>query len=678
MFNRKFQQFLFTKCVLVSTGTSENNFAVRFALANKFNISITEGAQHANEEMLPFVADMLGENIPAPFYRNFPDSVRELSQYKLLFDQLLHYAITYGIGNFSEAGHSVFESEFERAAFKENAEIKKFIILTEEEARERLQNYIEDMLKGTRPLSDDHYDIVKAYIEEYDYDIQNCACKDTVIKLLLDSRDAKYARFISLSDVIKLVDIINYKFYNNDNIKKLNLKNKDRKFISKIIDAVFEKGYCNVRDCFEKKAIWCGLLHHIHYEPQSPEAEKFVALMRGKENLSVYSEFERAMTARDIEAAVACLREGKGSGALLRQLNYIVSRCKDEKDIAFVMDAVKTDNKMILIQLIMQYANYTADGGRYFKFTRYNRLRLHKETELEQAKRKSALPKERVEELSRVMRESLAKLLAGKLGKVYISPDMYGIALPIQENTSSGGYGVLPKGSRIHIEEGKKIRAFTYWEKVNDIDLSVIGITDDGRQIEFSWRTMFNAQSEELTFSGDETSGYNGGSEYFDVDVALFKKNHPEVKHLVFCNNVYSSSTFNECFCKAGYMLRDVEDSGEIFEPKTVKSSFTIDCDSTFAYLFGIDLKKNDFIWLNVSRESNAHVAGATDVAFLSDYFGAASVLNVGMLFEMLAAETVSSPKDADVAVTDEDVELAEGAEVIRSYDFEKITALIN
>ena len=44
----------------------------------------------------------------------------------------------------------------------------------------------------------------------------------------------------------------------------------------------------------------------------------------------------------------------------------------------------------------------------------------------------------------------------------------------------------------------------------------------------------------------------------------------------------------------------------------------------------------------------------------------------------MLAAETVSSPKDAAVAVTDEDVELAEGAEVIRSYDFEKITALIN
>ncbi|MBQ8449028.1 MAG: hypothetical protein IJX27_08900, partial [Clostridia bacterium] len=610
MLNRKFLEFLFIKGALVSMGESENAFAARFALANKFNISITSGAIYAHEDMLPFVADMLGEDVPDPFYRNFPASVSELSPDALLFDQLFHYAVTYGLDNFSEAGYSLFEEEFERLAFKEEAEIKKFVILTEEEAIEKLKGYIEDMLKGTRPLSDFHYNIVKAYINGYNYEIQECACKDTAIQLLMDSREPKYARFLFLSDVIKLVDIINYTYYDNENIKKLNLRNKDRKFISKMIDIIFESGYLNVRECFEKKAIWCGLLHHIHYQPKTPKAEKFVALMRGKENRSVYSEFERAMTASDIEAAVTCLCKGKGSGALLRHLNYILSRCKDESEIAFVMDSIKTDNAIILIQLTMQYANYAVDTGRFFKFTRYNRLRIHKETEEEQAKRKSALSSERVEELLAVMRKSLAELLAGKLGKVYISPEMYNIALPVQENTSSGGFGVLPKGSRIHIEEGKKIRAFTYWEKVNDIDLSVIGIGEDGRQTEFSWRTMYDSQSPELTFSGDQTAGYDGGSEYFDLDVALFKQKHPEIKHLVFCNNVYSTTTFAKCLCKAGYMLRDINDSGEVFEPKTVKSSFTINCDSTYAYLFAIDLEKNDFIWLNISRESDIHVAG--------------------------------------------------------------------
>ncbi len=678
MFDQYFRKFLFSKGTLVSSATSPDAFAARFALANMFNISITRGQQYAHEDMISFVADMLGECVPQPFYRNFPKSVRELAPNQLLFDQLCHYSITYGLGNFAEAGYSLFEEEFERLAFKENVEIKKFIILTESEAHERLAEYVEDMLKGTRPLSDVQYELVKTYIDKCSYEIKNCACKDTAIRLLLDTENAKYARFLALSDVIKLVDTMNYEGYNNTNIKKLNLRNQDRRFIARVINAIFDGGRINVRECFEKKAVWCGLLHHIHYHPRIPEAERFVALMRGNENWSVYSGFERAMTARDIRAAVTCLLEGKGSGALFRHLNYILSRCTDEEDVAFVMESLHTKNAVVLIQLIMQYANYVADADRKFKFTRYNKLKIHTETDEEQSKRKSALPSERVDELSAVMFANLRKLLAGRLGKVYVASDMYNIALPIQENTSNGGYGVLPKGSRLHIEEGKKIRAFTYWEKVNDIDLSAIGITEDGRQVEFSWRSMFKLQSNEIAFSGDETAGYGGGSEYFDVDVALFKKNHPEIKYMVFCNNVFSRAYFSKCLCKAGYMLRDVQDSGEVFEPKTVKSSFVINCDSTFAYLFGIDLEKNDFVWLNMSFGNNATVAGSTSMKFLIDYFKITSVINMGMLFEMLATEIVESPANADVVVSDEELDGCENAEVIRSCDFEKVMALLS
>ena len=128
MFNSKFHNFLFTKNILVNTEMSENAFAARFALANKFNISITSGQQYAHEDMIRLAAEMLGEDVPLPFYRNFPDSVRELTAEQLLFDQLYHYSVTYGQGDFSEAAHSLFEEEFARIAFREEAEIKKFII----------------------------------------------------------------------------------------------------------------------------------------------------------------------------------------------------------------------------------------------------------------------------------------------------------------------------------------------------------------------------------------------------------------------------------------------------------------------------------------------------------------------------------------------------------------------
>ena len=130
-----YKDYLFEKHLLVSEGNAdnaENQFETLFALANLFNIRITEGEKLVQEHMIKYVASQLGENVPEPFYRGFPQSVRELSSDQLLFDQMVHYAVTYGFGNFSEAGHSLFEENFERTAFKENAEIKEFRIITED------------------------------------------------------------------------------------------------------------------------------------------------------------------------------------------------------------------------------------------------------------------------------------------------------------------------------------------------------------------------------------------------------------------------------------------------------------------------------------------------------------------------------------------------------------------
>ena len=50
-----------------------------------------------------------------------------------------------------------------------------------------------------------------------------------------------------------------------------------------------------------------------------------------------------------------------------------------------------------------------------------------------------------------------------------------------------------------------------------------------------------------------------------------FRKEYPDVHYMIFCDNVYSRVNFDKCFCKAGYMTRDIEDSGNVYEPKTVK-----------------------------------------------------------------------------------------------------------
>ncbi|MBR3507427.1 MAG: TerD family protein [Lachnospiraceae bacterium] len=700
-----FKEYLFQKhmfvCENAEAGLAVNEephvFETLFSLANLFGISITEGKELAQKGMIEFASEMLGKDVPSPFYQGFPESVRKLSADQLLFDQLVHYTVTYGFGHFSEPGHSLFEETFERMAFKENVEVKEFVIVEEAAAVKLLAEYVENLLASSRPLSDAQFAMICDYIQTYRYKVQQCASKNTLVRLMVALRDLRFARFLDLSDAIKVLDEINFVCYGNENLKKLNLRNRDRKFLTSVIDELFAISHVDVITCYEKKDVWCGLLHHLHYQPKCDRAREFLADMRGQGNKSVYASFERLMNAGNIRGAVTTLKEGKGSGALLRNLDYIISRIEEPEDLNFVLQHLETKNNVMLMQLLLHYVGErNGEGhGRAFRFVRHNTMRVHAELPKEVKRRKSVISHGQSAVVARFVEENLRKNLRGRLGKVYVSEDMKKIALPLQEATAQGGIGVLAKGSRLAIPAGKKLRAFTYWEKVDDIDLSVIGMDEEGLQTEFSWRTMATNQSGAITYSGDETSGYNGGSEYFDIDLEKFHELYPAIKKLIFCDNVFTGVNFENCFCTAGFMMRDLLDSGEIYEPKTVESAFRVNCPSMFAYLFGIDLEKREFVWLNLNRDAHVTVAGTTSLAFLLDYFDVTEKMNVYRFFEWMATELVTDPAQADVIVSDRrevweqanaitaddqksgDIEQSE-KEWIRSFDFEKFLALMN
>lgn len=674
-----YKEYLFEKHILVSDGETEEKhaFETLFAMAHFFGVKITKGRELVRYGMVKELSKRFGENVPEPFYRGFPQSVRDLSAEELLFDQLIHYFNTYGLGNFDEPGHSVFEKDFERVAFQEDTEVQEFVIQTEEEAEDTIRRIVKNLLSGSRPLNERQYALVLAFICDYMDDIPVIASKNTLVRLLLDTRKLSLAESLNLSDVMKIVDELNYRYYHNDNPKKLNFRNQDRKFLTALLDRIFQGNRCDIRTCYEKKKLWNGFLHHIHYQSKNAEAEIFVRAMREKGNESVYSEFEKLMQEDRCREAAELLLEEKGTSALLRNMDYIISRMDREDEQTFLSEFPEDCSTLILLQLLFRYEERKKNDGRIFKFTQHNLMKVHYETQEETEKCQSRLTEEQVKEVGKMIRSKLSEKLRNRLRKVYIEPSMKNYALPLAENTSQGGFGVLAKGSRIPIKEGKKLRAFTYWEKVNDIDLSVFALTEDGNRREFSWRTMSRHQSGAITYSGDVTSGYLGGSEYFDINLPEFKARYSEYRYLIFCDNVYSGTNFNNCFCKAGYMLRDWEDSGQVYEPKTVKSAYRINCESTFAYLFGIDLFTNEFIWLNIAKNSNSRVAGNTTLSFLTDYFHLTEIMNMYDFFSMMAEKIVADPMEADVVVTDREIECADEAEIIREYDFEKIRAFM-
>ncbi len=679
------KEYLFDKKIFVAEEAvaPECIGEVLYTLASKFSIRIVKGHELAGIETIKYANSQIMSYVPEAFYRGFPKSVLSLSKDEYALDQLFHYIRTYGYGNFGAPGYSAFEERFERETFREDVRYHEYVILTKEDAEKELLGFAKGLLASTRPINDIQFNFLVDYIAEYGISDVRIASKNTAIRLLHKTGDPAFIDPLMLSDVIKYVDHLINTEYDDDkkSIKNLNLTNKHRKFVTALMDRIIEDGKIDTEVCFEKQRAFKGLLHHIHYKPKCEAAEKFLTDMYKGKNTSVYSKFERAMSENDPIEAAAILAENRGSGAVLRRLNYLVSRTNRISEIEAILRNAKTNNAIILIQLLLQYANYDfKKAPRSFKFTQYGKLRQHTETPEEQATRKTYLKKSQVQKISGAIVKMLEDVLRGRLGKVYIDPDMEKIAIPLNEGSSMGGSGVLPKGSRIHINvNDKKLRAFTYWEKVNDIDLSATSFNESGEiENEFYWSTMYRYQSEAITYSGDQTSGYNGGSEYFDIDLAKFKEMYPRARYIVFANNVYSNLMFSECVCRAGYMLRDINDSGEVYEPKTVEGSFIINCESSSAYLFGLDLETDDFVWLNIAEDSMRHVAVSDDFSYLIPYFNTTDIINLSSLFEMLATEIVDTPEEADVILSDKSEDHIDGKEIIRSFSFERILELMN
>ena len=355
-----FKEYLFQKHVLVDESpifylsTSEQRsvtFATVVALAKLFSIRIKAGSENVNESMIDDAAKYLGMDVPDPFYRGFPESVRNLTSEQLLYDQLNHYTQTYGLGWFEEAGHSVVEEVYERIGFNEHSEPKDFIVCSEHEAEGYLKACICGLLEGNRPLNVDQIEVVKAALQEFGKDIlpKWIPCKDTVIRLLYDSKDIDLCKFLKLSDTIKLLQYIQITKYESENLKKLNLKNQDRKLLKKVIDWFEEADmkkdvhYCDYLEAFTKRKIWCGLFHHIHYKNKLKYGlmGRFITDVRSNKNHSVYCMFEKYMQDGEYKAAAHYLKTWKGESVLVRNLNYILSRCESDKEVEEVLKCLE-------------------------------------------------------------------------------------------------------------------------------------------------------------------------------------------------------------------------------------------------------------------------------------------------------------------------------------------------
>ncbi|RLK53596.1 TerD family protein [Actinokineospora cianjurensis] len=229
--------------------------------------------------------------------------------------------------------------------------------------------------------------------------------------------------------------------------------------------------------------------------------------------------------------------------------------------------------------------------------------------------------------------------------RLVVDPDVLSVALPLSGKATAGGFGVLPRGTRMPIEDGL-LRFFTYWRQAKertDFDLSALLLDENFEYVDHvSWT---NYHGDGAVYSGDLTEAPDGATEFIDVPLHAVTAQYvvPQV-------HIYSGENFTQVAeSMFGWMLRNENQGGAPFEPRTVRTRSDMRGAGRVALpvMFGRDESGEwSATWLHLyltgSPRFNRTEANNLTTSALAATIAYREYLTVGHMVDMLAAKAGS------------------------------------
>ena len=654
------QKILISRRMLIADTTpTEGAFRLEGAYLNAFLLAnfgiVVDRPELLTKDMVKDISDVYKLNVPKSYFAN-PQDTKFYTAEELAVEQCISYFLAYG----AEDSHvHVFDKETPDYPVGEEIKIREFRILNTEEATHELLEIAKAYAAYKRPWSlDEMTEFLELYKEGcYNFETMPVECGDNAVIML--EHDIEFARFLFKKDVVKL------SVSRVGEHKELVLDAKTRKLIGDIIPLV--------KDCPMSKK-------------QAKYFNKLVQITGAKVKKADNKQSPNRLALEKIRTGDVLGAAGifAKNGALLeRNLKFLLSRANPTEAVK-ILDMVSNENPAVLYQM-MSTVLADSEEARTFSFYANNRIKTHVETDYEARWRKSRLNDATKKLVHDTCFEKIAEHYAStkSLGKVYIAPNFYKVAMPVNTSASGRGIDVPTTGTRLPLA-GTKIRSFVHWEDVRDIDSSTIYEMTDGKMecINFTNYHYCNYNGA-ARFSGDVTS--DNGTEYFDLDLVSLKKQG--VKRVVFTFHGFGSPlNKGEIYC--GYQNKENFNT-RAWDPKNIELKIHVKGDKNAYIAFAVDLESNEVIVLNLLRDDDYQVARSRDFEAIAAFMDPAKLeLNMGIIAKWRAAEVVETPEEADVVFADDyvakEVETAEGEThkpaqvVIRSFDVEKLAAIAN
>lgn len=268
-----------------------------------------------------------------------------------------------------------------------------------------------------------------------------------------------------------------------------------------------------------------------------------------------------------------------------------------------------------------------------------------------------------------VLEEALIKEYSKRavLGKVWIDSGLENYLVPFSQRSTNNSYKSMTRGSRLNLGKSYE-RFFIWWTNIKDnyrsvdLDLSMSFYSENWEFL--GWVSYTNLRDTEFKcyHSGDIIDGGEfggeGASEFIDINIEELLKNR--CRYAVPQVYSYSDQSFNEIPCTFGWMERACFDSGEIYEPKTVKNQIGLTSNAKESIPVIIDCKEKQAIWADFSStipksSSNNlenNLIGTTAAAYAAVNLKKATMKQVAYLNALARGEVVENMEDADIIFT--------------------------
>ncbi|SCD46502.1 hypothetical protein [Streptomyces sp. PpalLS-921] len=302
---------------------------------------------------------------------------------------------------------------------------------------------------------------------------------------------------------------------------------------------------------------------HPHEFPRWPHAADVFAVARGeKKARSFEGRVEKLLDEFDVLGAVQLLKSAPGK--LFRALDLLLRIAADQEERDAVLAAaaqVAPDvSGRVVLSVREHLHNWERETGEPRIFVnRRGRAWVTPDV-------RPPVPAADRDRLITALDAEMRRRLPAP-DRLLIDPDVLDVALPLSGRATTSGLGVLPRGS-ISAVDGEQLRFFVYWKETKDrtdYDLSALLLHADYSTD--SWLSYTSLKAVGGEHSGDITEAPEGASEFINLSLDRVRSTFivPQV-------NIYAGESFEEVEESFfGFMLRDGEQKGRPFEPRTVR-----------------------------------------------------------------------------------------------------------